>query len=149
MSITHQVERIFAGLNASLYRVSGGKLGGRLGKAPILLLTTVGRKSGQRRTSPLLYRQEGDRYLIAGSHRGTPTHPDWVLNLRANPDAEVQINSKTIPVTATELSPAERDAAWPGLDAMYPSFADYRSKTDRTIPIFALVPRSDGSAGPR
>ncbi|MFF3226579.1 nitroreductase family deazaflavin-dependent oxidoreductase [Nocardia suismassiliense] len=149
MSIPHQLERIFAGLNASLYRVSGGKLGGRLGKAPILLLTTVGRKSGQRRTSPLLYQQDGGRYLIAGSHRGTPTHPDWVLNLRANPEAEVQINSKTIPVTATELAPAERDAAWPGLDAMYPSFADYRSKTDRTIPIFALVPRSNGTTGPR
>lgn len=141
MSIQNQLERVFAGLNATLYRVSGGKLGGKIGQAPILLLNTVGRKSGQRRTSPLLYRQDGDRYLIAGSHRGAATHPAWVLNLRANPAAEVEIGKKTIPVTATEVPVAERDAVWAKLDAIYASYADYRAKTDRTIPIFALTPR--------
>ncbi|WP_378739963.1 nitroreductase family deazaflavin-dependent oxidoreductase [Nocardia brasiliensis] len=148
MSMQNQIERIFARLNASLYRVSGGKLGGRIGQAPILLLNTVGRKSGQRRTSPLLYRQVGDRYLIAGSHRGSPTHPAWVLNLRANPEAEIEIGKQTIPVVATELSAAERDAAWPQLDAIYPSYADYRTKTDRTIPLFALIPRTNSAATP-
>lgn len=141
MSIQSQLERIFVGLNASLYRVSGGKLGGKMGQAPILLLNTVGRKSGQRRTSPLLYRQDGDRYLVAGSHRGAATHPGWVLNLRVNPEAEVEIGKKTIPVTATEIPAAERDAAWAELDAMYAGYADYRTKTDRTIPIFALTTR--------
>ncbi|GAA5109075.1 nitroreductase family deazaflavin-dependent oxidoreductase [Nocardia iowensis] len=148
MPIQKQLERIFVRLNASLYRVSGGKLGGRVGQAPILLLNTVGRKSGQRRTSPLLYRQVGDRYLIAGSHRGAPTHPAWVLNLRANPEAEVEIGKQTIPVVATELSAAERETAWPQLDAIYSSYADYRTKTDRTIPLFALTPRANGAAAP-
>ncbi|MFI6172086.1 nitroreductase family deazaflavin-dependent oxidoreductase [Nocardia sp. NPDC051052] len=141
MSIQRQIERILVGLNTSLYRVSGGKLGGKMGQAPILLLNTVGRKSGQRRTSPLLYRQDGDRYLVAGSYRGAATHPAWVLNLRANPEAEVEIGKKTIPVTATEIPLAERDAAWAELDAMYAAYADYRAKTDRTIPIFALTAR--------
>ncbi|MGW0251461.1 nitroreductase family deazaflavin-dependent oxidoreductase [Nocardia goodfellowii] len=141
MAIKNIGERLFVGLNAFLYRISGGKVLGKIQGAPVLLLTTIGRKTGKARTSPLLYLRDGERYLIVGSHAGAQADPAWVHNLRAKPEAEIEIGKETIPVRAVELSAAESAPLWPRLDAMYAGYADYRTKTDRTFPVFALTRR--------
>ncbi|WP_194814006.1 nitroreductase family deazaflavin-dependent oxidoreductase [Nocardia sp. XZ_19_385] len=141
MAIKNTVERLFVGLNALVYRVSGGKVLGKIQGAPVLLLTTVGRKTGKSRTSPLLYLRDGERYVIVGSHAGHESDPAWVYNLRAKPEAEIEIGKEKIPVAAVELLAAESAALWPRLDAMYAGYADYRTKTDRTFPVFALTRR--------
>src|ERR1700692_1659379 len=81
--------RIFTGAHTFFYRLSGGKLGGHMGRGPVLLLTTTGRKTGLQRTTPLLYLNDGDNLILVASYGGAPTHPVWWLNLQANPQAEV------------------------------------------------------------
>ncbi|MFC9895878.1 nitroreductase family deazaflavin-dependent oxidoreductase [Nocardia sp. NPDC127579] len=141
MSIKNLGERLFVGLNAFLYRRSGGKVLGKIQGAPVLLLTTVGRKTGKSRTSPLLYLQDGDRYVVVGSHAGAAADPAWVHNLRARAEAEIEVGARTIAVQGVELPADESAALWPRLDAMYAGYADYRGKTDRAFPVFALTPR--------
>lgn len=128
-----------------LYRKTGGRIGGkfRLGSAfpkglPVLLLTTVGRKSGVKRTAPLLYIEDGGRVVLVASQGGMPKHPLWYENLSANPDVEVQIRSAVRKLKARTASPEERAALWPRLVAHYPDFADYQSWTERTIPVVLL-----------
>lgn len=142
MSIASKVEKFFVGMNARVYRASGGKMWAKIGQAPILLLTTTGRKSGQPRTSPLCYLDDGGRYVVVGSHRGSETHPAWVFNLRANPEASVEIGSEHVAVTASEVSDAEREQVWPKMVAMYPDYDSYTTKTSRKFPLFALTPKS-------
>lgn len=127
-------------LHAAAFRASGGKVGGRMLKSPVLLLLTTGRKTGQRRTTPLLYLQEGDRYAIVASNGGTSKHPVWWLNLRANPDAAVEIGATKVRVRARETQGEERERLWRGLVGMYPPYEGYQKKTDREIPVVILEP---------
>lgn len=124
------------------FRAHGGKVGPPFEGADILLLTTIGAKSGQPRLTPLVYLPDGDRYLIVGSYGGAPKHPAWFLNLRANPTVTVEIgDGETIDrfeATATELADGEREAAWARIVAELPGFAEYQRKTDRVIPVVAL-----------
>jgi F420H(2)-dependent quinone reductase len=125
-------------LHASLFRATDGRIGGRLVGSPVLLLVTTGRKSGLRRTTPLLYLEDGGRYVIVASNGGAPKHPVWWLNLEANPEAAVEVGGRKIPVRATEAGGEEKRRLWKRLVGMYPSYEAYQKKTDREIPVVLL-----------
>jgi deazaflavin-dependent oxidoreductase (nitroreductase family) len=125
---------------AAIYRASGGRLLTRFGRVEVLLLTTTGRRSGKPRTAPLLYIRDGDAYVVVGSQGGHDTHPGWVLNLRADPHATVQIGAWVIPVAAEDAPDDARDRLWRDLVATYPSYAEYRERTARRFPIVVLRP---------
>jgi F420H(2)-dependent quinone reductase len=127
-------------LNTLAYRVSGGRLGARFGGAPVALVTTTGRKTGAPRVVPLLFLRDGERVILVASRGGTDKHPMWYLNLQADPKVRVQVRGEVLTLTARDATDAERAAYWPQLDAMYPDYADYRSYTDRQIPIVVCEP---------
>jgi deazaflavin-dependent oxidoreductase (nitroreductase family) len=119
--------------------VSGGRLAGRIaGGAPVLLLTTTGRKSGKQRTTPLLYLDDAGRYVVIASVGGAPKHPAWYLNLLTNPAATVEVGKRKLAVTAATASPEERARLWPLAVQMYAGYAGYQAKTTREIPVVIL-----------
>lgn len=127
--------------NTWLFKKSGGRLGNKfLRGAEVGILTTIGRKSGEARDSPLLFLQEGRRIVLVASQGGRATNPMWYLNLRANPEITFQTKKETLQLVARDATDAERDEYWPKLDAMYPDFQNYRSYTDRKIPIVICDP---------
>ena len=121
-----------------IYRLTGGRFVGRVGKAPILLLTTTGRRSGQPRTAPLLYLEDGDQLAIVASFGGQPKHPVWYLNLTTNPEVDVQVGRERFTATARTATTEERARLWPLFVEMYPSYAGYEKKTTREIPVVLL-----------
>ncbi len=128
-------------LNTWLYRLSGGKLGGRWFQgAPILLLTTIGRKSGQPRVAPLLYLRDGEKLIVVASKGGMSQHPIWYRNLEANPEVEVEIGRERTKMLARRASDQEKAALWPRLVEMYTDYADYQARTQRNIPVIMLSP---------
>jgi deazaflavin-dependent oxidoreductase (nitroreductase family) len=120
------------------FRANGGKVGGPFEGATLLLLTTTGAKSGQPRLAPLAYLTIDGKMIIIGSKAGADTNPDWVHNLRAKPQAHVEVGTESYDVVARELPLAERDEVFPKVTAMAPGFADYQAKTSRVIPLFEL-----------
>jgi deazaflavin-dependent oxidoreductase (nitroreductase family) len=122
------------------FRANAGKVTGQFANADLLLLTTTGAKSGERRVSPLAYFRIDDKLIIIGSFAGAPVNPAWVHNLRANPQARVEIGTVVFDVTARELPAAEREELFPKVTAVAPGFAEYQSKTGRVIPLFELQP---------
>jgi len=142
-----KIIRTMSKVNVAIYRWTGGLLGStwRVGSAfpwgvPVLLLTTVGRKSGRRRIAPLLFIEDGSKVIVAGSQGGLPKDPLWYRNLQANPECRVQIKRRTMNMTARTASPEEREVLWPKLVAHYPDFASYETWMDRVIPIVILEP---------
>lgn len=131
---------VFIALNVWLYRASGGRVMGRMGRAPILLLTTTGRKSGRKRTVPLLYLQDGGSFVIVASFAGSPTHPAWYLNLEATPKVELQVGSQKLAGVARRASAEDKARLWPSLLAIYPQYADYQKRTTRDIPLVIVAP---------
>lgn len=123
------------------FRANHGKVGGSFEGAPLLILHSIGAKSGQVRESPMMYLRDGERILVFASKAGAPTNPDWYHNLKANPEARIEIGDEVLDVRAEELPRAERDAKYAEQAALYPGFADYEAKTDRVIPVVALTPR--------
>jgi deazaflavin-dependent oxidoreductase (nitroreductase family) len=123
------------------YRATGGRLGGRTGGAPVLLLDHVGRKSGTRRTTPLLYLDDGPDLVIVASRGGSQAPPAWWLNLEANPETTVQVGSEHRPVTARTATPEEKERLWPRLVELYSGYDTYQRRTDRDIPVVILSPR--------
>ena len=122
------------------FRASGGKVEGR--EFPVLLLTTTGARSGQKRTSPVAY-QEGENALyVFASRGGAPNHPHWYLNLVANPDVTVEVGSETYEATASSLESEEHDRIYAKQSAAFPQFGEYQEKTDRIIPVVTLVRKS-------
>jgi deazaflavin-dependent oxidoreductase (nitroreductase family) len=130
--------RILGGLHKRVYRLTGGKVGGRIGKLPVLLLTTIGRKSGRPRTQPLAYTRVGDGYAVIASKGGAAQHPLWYLNLRANPLAEVTVGRDTRKVRARDAEGEERERLWRALADLYPGYDRYAQKTSRRIPVVVL-----------
>jgi deazaflavin-dependent oxidoreductase (nitroreductase family) len=124
------------------FRANDGKVGGPFEGAPVLLLTATGAKSGQRRTTPVVYLPDGDRLVIFASKGGAPTNPGWYHNLRANPSATVEVGTDTVDVDAVVTEGDERDRLFRKQAALYPQFADYEQKTTRQIPVIALQPKS-------
>ena len=133
-------------VNIALYRRTGGRLFGRVGRAPILVLTTKGRRSGAPRTAPLLYLRDGERLAVVASFGGHPSHPAWYLNLAANPEVEVEIDRERFTARARTATAGERERLWPRLVEMYGPYASYQRRTSREIPV-VLLERRPG-AGP-
>ena len=117
-------------------------LGGGSGLLPTLLLTTIGRKSGQPRPLPLIYKKVGDGYVIIASKGGAPAHPSWFLNLEAQPECDVQVASDKMKATARVAEGAEREELWSQMAEIYPPYDDYqKSAGDRLIPVVVLEPK--------
>ena len=131
--------RAMSRLNTALYRLTGGKVANRMGKAPILLLTVAGRKSGKRRTTPLLYGRDGDNYVVIASMGGAPKHPAWYHNLQGQ-EAEIQVGRKRLRVRARDAEGEERERLWALMVSLYPPYDDYQTKTERRIPVVVLEP---------
>ena len=129
---------LFTDLTGVLYRVSGGRIGGTMSGAPVLLLDHVGRKSGKHRTTPVLYLADGDDLVIVGSRGGSDAMPAWWLNLQAEPETTVQVGRERRRVRARQTSAAERTRLWPELTAMYPDYDVYQTRTEREIPVIVL-----------
>jgi len=133
---------LFWKIHPWLYKTSNGRIGGRLANMPVLLLTTKGRKSGTPRERALTYIPAGNSFAVIASFLGEPRHPDWYLNLKANPAAVVRRGSASIPVRAREAAGEERERLWREVVAMNADYDEYRKRTDRHIPIVVLEPRS-------
>lgn len=135
-------------LNTWTYKATGGRLGAKwrggsnrfTAPPPVGILTTIGRKSGEPRDSPLLFLREGDRIVLVASQGGRATNPMWYLNIQANPQVTFQFKNEKLKLTARDASDAERAEYWPKLDAIYPDFQNYRTYTDRKIPILICDP---------
>ena len=134
------IQRAAMSLHVSLYRLTNGAVGGSMGGHAILILTTTGRKSGKKRATPVQYTIDGDRFIIIASNGGAPKHPTWLFNLRANPQAQIQIGAKTITVNASEASRDERPRLWSQVTSAHQNFAGYQKRTTREIPVIILTP---------
>jgi deazaflavin-dependent oxidoreductase (nitroreductase family) len=128
-------------LNTPLYRLSGGRIGGRVGRAPVLLLTTTGRKSGQRRTAPVVYLADADNVVLINTNAGNAKVPAWSLNLEANPEAEVELGRERRPVLARVAAGEERAELWRKHVAQFEGFDSYKEKLDREPKVWVLEPR--------
>jgi deazaflavin-dependent oxidoreductase (nitroreductase family) len=123
------------------FRANEGKVGGQFEGAPLLLLHSTGARSGQERVNPMMYQAVGNGFAVFASKAGADTNPDWYHNLRAHPDARIEVGTETIEVTARVLDAEERQPIWEEQKARYPGFADYETKTDRVIPVVMLERR--------
>jgi deazaflavin-dependent oxidoreductase (nitroreductase family) len=137
-----EVIKIVNTLHQSLFKASGGRIGGRVSGMPALILHTTGRKSGQKRstmlTAPIA---EDDRVVVVASYGGDDREPTWSLNLRANPEVEITMGGATKPMTARIAAAEERAELWPRVTATSKNYADYQTKTTREIPLVILTPR--------
>jgi deazaflavin-dependent oxidoreductase (nitroreductase family) len=122
------------------FRANEGKVGGPFEGAPVLLLTTTGAKSGQQRTTPVMYLPDGERMVVFASKGGAPSNPAWYHNLLAHPSAKVEVGSDAVDVNAVVTSGEERERLFRDQAERYPQFADYAQKTTREIPVVALEP---------
>ena len=123
------------------FRANGGKVGGMWEGRPLLLLTTIGAKSSQRRTSPVMYMNAGDHLFIFASKGGAPTNPDWYHNLLVHPEVTVEVGDQTYDAIATQVTGEERDRIYAQWAEMYPQFGEYQKNTSRKIPVIALERR--------
>lgn len=128
-------------LNIPLYRFSGGRIGGKVGRAPVLLLTTTGRKSGEPRTAPIVYLADGERLVLINTNAGNARIPAWSLNLQANPEAEVEVGRRRQAVRARVAEGEERAELWRKHVEQFAGFDQYKAKLDREISVFVLEPR--------
>lgn len=122
------------------YRDTGGEVGYLWNGVPTLLLTTTGRRTGQERTSALIFARDGDDYLIVASKGGMPSHPLWYLNLQANPQAKIQVQRDVLAVSARTASADEKPGLWKVVTGVWPNYDVYQSRTDRDIPVVVLTP---------
>jgi deazaflavin-dependent oxidoreductase (nitroreductase family) len=133
--------RLSGRLQKAAYRVSGGRIGGSFAGEPVLLITTTGRRSGQQRTTPVLYGLHGDDPIVIGSNTGSDHPPAWALNLLADPEAVIQIRGERRLVRARVAEGEERAMLWGRMNAAYSGFDTYEARTDRDIRVFVLEPR--------
>ena len=132
--------KVFLKLAVFLYNVSGGRIGGKMGKMPVLLLTTTGRKTGKQRTLPLMYIMDGPAYVITASAGGAEKHPGWFFNIRSSQLATIQVKDTQIQVTTEIAGPEKKSELWARLVAVAPNFAGYQKRTSRDIPMVILHP---------
>jgi deazaflavin-dependent oxidoreductase (nitroreductase family) len=125
---------LIADMRANGGRPSAGPMAGK----PLMILTTTGAKTGESRQAIVTYHREGDRWAIAASKSGAPTHPAWYHNLLANPIATVEVDNEVVKIRATDTTGEERDRLWNDHVAELPEFGEYPSKTDRVIPMLVL-----------
>jgi deazaflavin-dependent oxidoreductase (nitroreductase family) len=132
--------RLIGKLNVPAYRLSGGRIGNKVGDGPVLLLTTTGRKSGEPRTAPILYLAHGDAMILIDTNGGNEKLPGWSYNLKAKPRAEVEIGRRKLAVSARVATGAERDELWRAAVAQYAGFDDYVEWLERTPSVWVLEP---------
>lgn len=120
------------------FRANGGRLSGPLEGEQLILLTTIGAKSGRHRTTPVAYTIDSGQLVIIASKEGSPSHPDWYHNLLANPEVTVELGAETFPARASVVKGAERQRLFDQMAAQMPDFARYQQKTPRQIPVVVL-----------
>ena len=134
--------KVVTGLHRTVFRTTKGRLAGNMGGMAVVELTTIGRKSGQRRstmlTAPIV---EGDRVILVASWGGDDRHPTWYLNLRDNPEVEITTTGSHRSMTARTATADEKAELWPRITTTYQGYAGYQTKTDRDIPVVILDPR--------
>lgn len=128
-------------LQARLFSLTGGRLGGKYKGKRVVVLHHVGAKSGKARITPVVGVVEGERVIVVASSGGSESHPAWFHNLLAQPDIEIEVGRETRPVRARVVEGDERSGLWPRLVAYQPDFGEYDERTDRVIPVVALEPR--------
>jgi deazaflavin-dependent oxidoreductase (nitroreductase family) len=133
----------FLNIYIMLFRMTKGRIGGKMAGMDVLILDTVGRKSGKNRLAPLGYLTENGDYIITASNAGGPKNPGWYYNLKNNPDARIELKGgETMSVHAEEADSKKRDELWKQVVAKSPGYGKYESKTERTIPIMILHPQA-------
>jgi deazaflavin-dependent oxidoreductase (nitroreductase family) len=132
---------LFGEEHVRVYRETGGERGYDWRGTTILLLSSEGRRSGEPRTTPLIHRTEGDRWVVVASKGGAPANPGWFENLKANPEASIEVKDEQVPVRATVSEGEERDRLWSLMTEVWPAYDDYQAKTDRQIPVVILSRR--------
>jgi deazaflavin-dependent oxidoreductase (nitroreductase family) len=133
---------LFGPEHVRVYRETKGQRGYHWRGTTILLLTTVGRRSGESHTTPLIHRTDGDRWVIVASKGGAPEHPGWFQNLSANLDVTIEVPGETIPVRASVAEGEERTRLWSLMTEVWPAYDEYQQRTDREIPIVVLERRA-------
>jgi deazaflavin-dependent oxidoreductase (nitroreductase family) len=141
MSLPSGVLRALGKMNVPVYRATRGRVLGTVGGAPVLLLTSTGRRSGQSRTAPVLFLRDGERVIVIGSNAFNTNAPAWSHNLKAHPEAEIEIRGERRPVRARVAEGDERAELWQKMNAQYDGFDDYEQRTSRDISVFVLEPR--------
>lgn len=134
-------DHLFGQEHVRVYRQTDGQHGYHWRGTTILLLTTTGRFSQQERTTPLIHRTDGDRWVVMASKGGAPDHPDWYKNLRSNPEATIQVRGDRIPVRASTAEGDERARLWGLMTEVWPAYNDYQRKTQREIPVVVFERR--------
>ena len=132
---------LFGEEHVRVYRETGGERGYHWRGTTILLLTTTGRTSGEPRTTPLIHRTDGDRWIVVASKGGWPENPSWFENLMANPDATIEVKGEEVPVRATTATGEERSRLWSLMTEVWPAYDDYQARTEREIPVVVLSRR--------
>lgn len=135
--------KLFVGFHVWMYRLTGGKFGSEMRGFKVLILNTIGRKSGKVHSNTVGYFEGDGGYLVVASNAGLPTHPAWYLNLKANPSFTIQVKDKVMPVDAKIVSGSERATLWKKVIETAPAFADYEKQTAREIPLVLLQPQSN------
>ncbi|MEZ5373994.1 MAG: nitroreductase family deazaflavin-dependent oxidoreductase [Microthrixaceae bacterium] len=135
------VIKVMSRVTTWAYRLTDGRIGGRFMKGTdVILLTTIGRRSGEPRTVPLLFMEDGDDLIVVASQGGMPSNPAWYHNVTEHPEVTVNRRGVVTAMVATEVDEDERRELWPRLVEMYADFTDYAARTDRTIPVIRLRP---------
>jgi deazaflavin-dependent oxidoreductase (nitroreductase family) len=132
---------LFGQAHVSAYRETDGERGYHWRGTTILLLTTNGRSSGEERTTPLIHRIDGDRWVVVASKGGAPDHPSWYKNLEAHPEATIQVKGDEIPVRAATAHGEERVRLWGLMTEVWPAYDQYQKKTAREIPVVVFTRR--------
>lgn len=142
MSRAEPDDELFGAEHVRVYRETNGARGYRWRGTTILLLSTRGRVSGQQHTTPLIHREDGDRWVVVASKGGAPQNPAWFENLRANPgDVEIQVRDEVVPVRAHVAEGEERERLWSSMAEVWPAYDDYQARTEREIPVVVLERR--------
>lgn len=135
-------EDLFGPEHVRVYRETNGERGFVWKRGThILLLTTTGRKSGEERTTPLIFREIDGKHVIVASKGGAPEHPSWFVNMQDTPDAEIQVRDQKLAVRPRVAEGEERERLWQAMTQVWPDYDDYQSNTDREIPVVVLEPR--------
>ncbi len=133
--------KILMAINIFLYRLTGGVLGGRMMGQNVLLLTTMGRKSGKERITPVNYFRDGENYLLVGTNWGKPGQAAWYLNLVHQPEARIQVKRRVLKVDARTVEGDEYTRLWAYVTSLNPFYPRYQAQTRRRIPIVILTPQ--------
>jgi len=136
--MTDSDDDLFLDEHVRVYRETRGKRGYHWRGTTILLLTTLGRRSGEQRTTPLIHRVDGGRYVVVASKGGAPQHPAWFENLAAEPAVTLQVLDEVFDARASVAEGAERERLWGLMTEVWPAYDDYQQKTDRQIPVVVL-----------